>query len=257
MKIDMKVHSLEQEGKCVARLSATLDDSFVIRGLRLMEGKNGLFNTQSEGVDIEDVCRGLGEVFTIGDTYNKLYPSCRHAQPGIEAVLDLSAEHGIRPEDVESIWIGTHQVAYDLTGTIMAPKNAGEAKFSLAYGSAVALREHSFGVSHLMAPSYTAPENLALAEKVTCVVDPEVQAVYPKQRGARVKITLKDGSEYEKELYDLKGSPNNPVGWPELAAKFTANAQAVLSAQTVDMLLERLAALEKLKNIGPIMDLVV
>ena len=43
MKIDMKVHSLEQEGKCVARLSATLDDSFVIRGLRLMEGKNGLF----------------------------------------------------------------------------------------------------------------------------------------------------------------------------------------------------------------------
>ena len=43
MKIDMKVQSLEQEGKCVARLSATLDDSFVIRGLRLMEGKNGLF----------------------------------------------------------------------------------------------------------------------------------------------------------------------------------------------------------------------
>ena len=43
MKIDMKVHSLEQEGKCVARLSATLDGCFVIRGLRLMEGKNGLF----------------------------------------------------------------------------------------------------------------------------------------------------------------------------------------------------------------------
>ncbi|MCI8652121.1 MAG: SpoVG family protein [Angelakisella sp.] len=43
MKIDMKVQSLEQEGKCLARLSATLDDCFAIRGLRLMEGKNGLF----------------------------------------------------------------------------------------------------------------------------------------------------------------------------------------------------------------------
>lgn len=43
MKIDMKVHSLEQEGKCLARLSATLDDCFAVRGLRLMEGKNGLF----------------------------------------------------------------------------------------------------------------------------------------------------------------------------------------------------------------------
>ncbi len=43
MKIDMKVQSLEQEGKCLARLSATLDGCFAVRGLRLMEGKNGLF----------------------------------------------------------------------------------------------------------------------------------------------------------------------------------------------------------------------
>lgn len=43
MKIDMKVHSLEQEGKCLAKLSATLDGCFAVRGLRLMEGKNGLF----------------------------------------------------------------------------------------------------------------------------------------------------------------------------------------------------------------------
>lgn len=43
MKIDMKVQSLEQEGKCLVRLSATLDGCFAVRGLRLMEGKNGLF----------------------------------------------------------------------------------------------------------------------------------------------------------------------------------------------------------------------
>lgn len=43
MKLDMRVQSLENEGKCLAKLSATLDDSFAIRGLRLMEGKNGLF----------------------------------------------------------------------------------------------------------------------------------------------------------------------------------------------------------------------
>ena len=43
MKINMKVYSLEQEGKCLAQLSATLDGCFAVRGLRLMEGKNGLF----------------------------------------------------------------------------------------------------------------------------------------------------------------------------------------------------------------------
>jgi len=43
MKIDMKVQSLKQDGKCLAQLSATLDGCFAVRGLRLMEGKNGLF----------------------------------------------------------------------------------------------------------------------------------------------------------------------------------------------------------------------
>lgn len=220
--------------------------------LSALEGSNGFFATQSQDVDVEDVCRGLGEVYSIGDTYNKMYPSCRHAQPGIEGVLDLANEYGITPEAVESIWIGTHKVAYDLTGIIKAPRNGGEAKFSLAYGSAVALREHGFGVAHLLPQSYQDPETLALAQKVTCVIDPDVQSVYPKKRGARVRITLKDGSAYEKELYDLKGSPNNPVGWTELKAKFLANATALISqekAQTLESLLGRLEQLDSVENI--------
>lgn len=223
--------------------------------LSALEGKDGLFNTQSENVDVEDVCRNLGEVYTIGDTYNKMYPSCRHAQPGIEGVLDLAKEYGIAPGDVESIHIGTHQVAYDLAGIIKAPKNAGEAKFSLAYGAAVALREHGFGVSHLTEAYYTDPETLALAERVITEVDPEVQAVYPKKRGARIKVTLKDGTVLGKELYDLKGSPGNPVGWPELSDKFRANAKSVIIEDAIEALLEKLSRLETLDSIESVMAL--
>lgn len=223
--------------------------------LSALEGPSGLFATQSEDVDAEDVCRGLGRVWSIGDTYNKLYPSCRHAQPGIEAAMDLSAEHQIRPEDVESVRIGTHQVAFDLTGSIKAPKNGGEAKFSLAYGTAVALREHCFGVAHLTEPSYTDAGTLELARRVSVTVDPDVQAVYPQKRGARVRITLKDGTVYEKELYDLKGSPSNPVGWRELSAKFAANAQAALPKENAAKLLKLLEKPDTLENMGSIMEL--
>lgn len=251
-----------QRSKCVqvgnaaynGVLAALLAQTGMEGCLSALEGPNGLFATQSEDVDMEDVCRGLGRVWSIGDTYNKLYPSCRHAQPGIEAAMDLSAEHHIRPEEVEQVWIGTHQVAYDLTGAIKAPKNAGEAKFSLAYGTAVALREHCFGVVHLTEPSYTDAGTLALAQRVSVAVDPDVQAIYPRKRGARVKITLKDGMVYEKELYDLKGSPNNPVGWGELSVKFAANAGAMLDSETVSFLLEELARLEELDSVAPIME---
>ncbi len=220
-----------------------------------LEGPDGFFRTHSENVDIDDVCRDLGEKWSIFDTYNKMYPSCRHAQPGIEAALDLSEEYSIRPEDVESVHIGTHRVAYELTGHIKAPKSSGEAKFSLAYGVAAALRDHAFGVAHLTKPYYTDPETLALAAKVETELDPDVQAVFPGKRGAKVSIALRNGTTYEKELYDLKGSPNNPVGWKELAAKFKANALALYSEKTVDALLDSFSKLDTFESIDPVMGL--
>lgn len=223
--------------------------------LSALEGPNGLFNTQSENVDVEAVCQGLGTVWSIGDTYNKMYPSCRHAQPGIEAVLDLASENNITPAQVESIWIGTHKVAYELTGTITAPQNSGEAKFSLAYGSAVALRDRRFGVVDLTPQHYRDPELLALARKVTCVIDPDVQSAFPKKRGAKVKITLTDGRTFEKALYDLKGSPGNPVGWTELEGKFRSNAASAMSDEKIGAILSFIGTFEKQNSVEPLINL--
>ena len=105
--------------------------------------------------------------------------------------------------------------------------------------------DHCFGVGHLTAPSYTNPDYLALTERVTCAVDPSVQSKFPQQRGAKVEIILKDGRTYEKELYDLKGSPNNPVGWAELEAKFLANAASMLSADRSKSLVQQFRCLDQ------------
>lgn len=252
-----------QRAKCVqvgnaaynGILAACLAQTGMEGCLTALEGPNGLFATQSENVDVEDVCRDLGKVYTIGDTYNKMYPSCRHAQPGIEAALDLGVEHRIDPADVAAVHIGTHKVAYELTGIIKEPKNSGEAKFSLAYGSAVALRRHRFGVAELMERSYTDPETLRLADKVTCEIDPDVQAVFPKKRGAKVRIELKDGTVYEKELYDLKGSPGNPVSIGELERKFMSSAGAAMPEIRAQQLLELLRDVEALDSVDGLVSL--
>ena len=252
-----------QRAKCVqvgnaaynGILAACLAQTGMEGCLTALEGPNGLFATQSENVDVEDVCRDLGKVYTIGDTYNKMYPSCRHAQPGIEAALDLGVEHRIDPADVAAVHIGTHKVAYELTGIIKEPKNSGEAKFSLAYGSAVALRRHRFGVADLMERSYTDPETLRLADKVTCEIDPDVQAVFPQKRGAKVRIELKDGTVYEKELYDLKGSPGNPVSIGELERKFMSSAGAAMPEIRAQQLLELLRDVEALDSVDGLVSL--
>lgn len=221
-----------------------------------LEGPAGTFMTQAgRNKNAEETVKDLGKAYILKDTYNKMYPSCRHAQPGIEGVLDLVSENGIRPEDVAEIRIGTHQVAFDLTGSITAPQDSGQAKFSLSYGAAAALLDHGFGVAHLGPGYYTRPDLLEFAKKVTVTVDPEVQAVYPGKRGAKVCIVLKDGRTFGKELYDLKGSPDNPVGFAELKSKFMANAVALMPKEQAEKLVEMFASLDSMDSVRELMEL--
>lgn len=208
------------------------------------EGGAGLFQAMSKPLTAEAVLRDLGRPFLIADTYNKFYPTCRHSQPAIEAVLNLALAHEIRPEDVDHIDVGTHHVAYDLTGKIKEPRNSGEAKFSIAYGAAVALIDHGVAVRHLKEEAYTQKRYLELAGKVSVRIADQVEALYPKRRGAVVSIVLKDGTVFEEACYDLKGSPQNPVGYDELVRKFITAATGLLSDDAIGEVQRRCGAME-------------
>ncbi|USF25835.1 hypothetical protein N510_000751 [Firmicutes bacterium ASF500] len=209
------------------------------------EGEKGLFSAMSKRLNPERLLEGLGERYLIEDTYSKFYPTCRHAQPAIEGVLLLSREHGISPKQVERIEVGTYQVACDLTGHIKSPKNAGEAKFSIAYGAAAALLDGCFSITHLREANYASSKYLELAQRVDVVLDGPADRLYPKRRGARVEILMRDGTRLQKDCYDLKGSPDNPASLEELIDKFRANAQGLLSDGAVESLLERCGCFEQ------------
>lgn len=223
--------------------------------ITVFDGKNGLFNIQGDDVDQGTVCRNLGSEYTITDTYNKMYSACRHVHPGIEAVLDIVEEQHITVEDVESISVGMYQVAYDLCGIIKKPRNSGEAKFSFAYGVAVALKENSFGVIHLTNRYYTDHDILEMANRVNCYVDAHIQKAYPQKRGARVEIILRDRRKFSKEIYDLKGSPNNPVGWKELENKFLVNSMGALPRNNATESVQMIKELEKLNEVKTLVEL--
>lgn len=214
------------------------------------EGKSGLFRAMSKPLVPEDVLRDLGKPFWIADTYNKFYPTCRHAQPAIEAALNIAQEHGLDPELVERVDVGTHHVAYDLTGTIKRPRTPGEAKFSIAYGVAVALYDHGVSVMHLKEQAYSDERYLRLADLVSTRVDEAVDALYPRRRGAKVQIIMKDGSSYDSDCYDLKGSPQNPVGFDELVRKFRVAANGLLSEEATAAVLARCGSFEAETDVG-------
>lgn len=252
-----------QQSKCVMVGNAALNGiscAYIAREnlegtTTVFEGKTGLFQAMSKKIEADDVCRGIGEPYWIAETYNKFYPTCRHSQPAIEAVLNLAEAHDIDYHEVERVEVGTHRVAYELTGIIHKPKNPGEAKFSIAYGVALALMDRGVAVRHLREEAFTNPEYLELAGRVTIRIDEAVNSLYPKKRGARVLIVMKDKTEYEEECYDLKGSPQNPVGFNELVGKFVTAATGLLEKETIKEVLDRCGEFERETDVNTFLPL--
>jgi len=57
---------------------------------------------------------------------------------------------------------------------------------------------------------------------VTIEEDEHMNAVYPEERGAWMRLVLKDGRSFEKGIPVAKGEPENPVTDGGLREKLTA-----------------------------------
>lgn len=123
-------------------LSAFLAKAGMTGSRRILDAEDGgLFRATSDEYDLSLVTRGLGEVFEIVKVDRKPYACYRSMHPPIDAILKLKREYDIHPEDVESISIRTYRVAIKQCAFTKRPVSVAEAKFSMAYGVAVALYE--------------------------------------------------------------------------------------------------------------------
>ena len=66
---------------------------------------------------------------------------------------------------------------------------------------------------------------LALTEKIKVLEDPELTALVPNKRAARVEIRLKDGTVKMLQIDYPKGEPENPLSEADLEEKFYSLAQ--------------------------------
>jgi 2-methylcitrate dehydratase PrpD len=80
------------------------------------------------------------------------------------------------------------------------------------------------------------PATLKLASKVEIVVNPAIEAVYPAQFGASVKLELMDGSVFERMVLDCHGTPSDPCSGQEQLDKFRLLAGSRLSVDAVSEL---------------------
>lgn len=218
-----------------------------------LESDKGWLHAMTDAPDERRITDGLGEVFTITESYLKPYPSCRHTHCGIECgerlrermlaksrtvsdpAKSLSPDR-IPTEDILAVDVHIYPNAIQIAGQIKTPRTADDAKFSIHYSLATALVSGGFRLSDLNV-SDISPEVTALIPKIRLIADPAMEDRDRGIRGSRVVVHMTDGTQLEETVLIPKGDAANPFSVEDMRRKLSSSAEGLLSPAGQERLL--------------------
>lgn len=227
-----------------------------VRGFdRPFEGKAGLFALYARNRFNPDLLTAdLGRRFEGVNVGFKPWPSCRGTHPHIEAALRIAAKPGFRPDAVTQIFATVNNVNLMLcepAAQKRRPATAIDAKFSLPFTVATALRHGEVTLDSFTAEALCDEGVLSLAGKLSHQVDPDLglrQAVQGK-----LEVHCADGTVYCEAVDQVYGSSERPLSPDDLMAKFiecAAHAATPVPATALDRFVVDVMAIEGINDIG-------
>jgi 2-methylcitrate dehydratase PrpD len=219
-----------------------------------LEGRHGFLHAYAPSPKPERALQGLGTEFELMQTAVKPYPSCRYGHAGIDAAIALRAEHGLRPEEIDSVRLGLSRSGMLLVGEPAekkaAPENVVDGQFSGPFVISVALATggmawDSYGLLHDQAVR-------GLLPKVRCEFDPEIEAEFPRYMSGKVSVAAR-GQRYETKVTVPKGEPANFLTEAELRAKFAGLSDPVLGQDRSARLADAALAIDATPDVALLM----
>jgi len=156
--------------------------------------------------------------------------------------------------DVEMITVWTYNPATRLSWN--DPPNGYGAKHSIPYNVAVRLVRGTNDLEAYSDEAVSDPDVRAMTQKVEVREDPELTALLPDVRPARVEVKLRDGRLLSEQVQRPRGGFDNPLTEEELARKFRLLAGMAVPAPCVERLekqLERLPLLDDISRLSPLL----
>lgn len=199
-------------------LAAWLAKEGMTGAQRILEGKQGMAAGMSRDADPSKLVDRLGSRWALAETSFKFHASCRHTHPAADALLAVMREHKLVAEDIAQVVTRVHQGAIDVLGAVTVPATVHQAKFSM--GTVLGLIA-VFGRAGLAEfdECFLDPRVAAVRDKVSMVLDPEVDAAYPARWIGKVTVTTTGGRTLDGRVDEPKGDPGNTLSRPELEDK--------------------------------------
>ena len=206
-------------------------------GYSVLEYEDGGFlKIASDTARPEDILRDLGTIWRAEGACFKPYACCGSNHACVDAALEMRAEYGIEPADIERIVIGVSRVVLLQTGFPYRRTTVLNAQMSVRYNVAVALTDGAALVEQFAEDRLDDPRINALIERTEVEVDPEMDAVYPARYAGIVTLHLKGAQSITRRVDYSRGMPENPMTAEEITAKFRSLTQQLEPERAADLL---------------------
>ena len=180
----------------------------------------------------------LGREYEILNLYFKPYTCCRWAHQPIQASIELMAAQGIAPEDVGHVSVHTFDSAARLSK--IRPRDTDEAQYNIAYPVAAAIIHGDVGYRQVCDEAVHDPRVLAMMDRLSFEVDPEMERQFPEKRLAWVSFRLKDGRTVNSRVYAADGERDDRVDMAWMERKFRRITAPFLTPEGQDQVLDLL-----------------
>ena len=152
----------------------------------------------------------LGKRWTVMETSFKWHAACRHTHTSADGLLSIMSKNGIKFEEIQSVRCGVYKAAKEIL-SLGSVETVHQSKFSMGFVLAVAARYGRAGITDFTEDKLKHAELLEFMKRVEMVLDPEIDAVFPKEWMARVTVTTKDGRIFAEKVETPKGDPGNTL----------------------------------------------
>jgi len=221
--------------------------------VEVIEGKEGLFEVLNNVEwQPEWLLKGLGEEFMITQCSYKAFPTEALTHQPISAALQVCQEQGLAAEDITEILVETTARGADILSdpSKYQPTTKETADHSLPYVIAAAVADGNVLPDSFSDEKLKDPRIWDLLGKIKVIADPEIDAMFPGVKRARVSITTNSGETHTAQVDHAKGSPQNPMSDDEVISKFRANAGDILSKEQQDQVIDLTWRFDELEDIG-------
>jgi 2-methylcitrate dehydratase PrpD len=185
----------------------------------IFEGKQGMAAGMSSDSDARWLTDGLGTRWATAETSFKFHASCRHTHPAADALQMLMKQNQLKADDIVKVTAHVHQGAIDVLGPVTDPQTIHQSKFSMGFVLAMIATLGRAALADFTENSLKNKELRNFHDRVTMVLDPEVDDAYPRRWLGRVSVQTRDGRTLECRVDTPKGDPGNTLSRQELEDK--------------------------------------